>query len=108
MAEAVFPIFEWMEISAAIRADDYSDFGSASSPRLGVAIAVPGYEQLRFRASGVKASEPRTCLTFTEQPPSQHLEEQTSGPVSKVVRTLSFTSVRYIHWIEPEPRRRRV
>ena len=51
MAEAVFPVTEWMEISAAIRADDYSDFGSASSPRLGVAVAVPGYEQLRFRAS---------------------------------------------------------
>ena len=51
MAEAVFPVFDWMEISAAIRADDYSDFGSASSPRLGVAVAVPGYEQLRFRAS---------------------------------------------------------
>ena len=51
MVEGVFPIFEWMELSAAFRADDYSDFGSASSPRLGVNIAVPGYEQLRFRAS---------------------------------------------------------
>ena len=51
MVEGVFPIFEWMELSAAFRADDYSDFGSASSPRVGVNIAVPGYEQLRFRAS---------------------------------------------------------
>jgi iron complex outermembrane receptor protein len=51
MAEAVFPILEWMEVSAAVRADDYSDFGSATSPRLGINVAVPGYEQLRFRAS---------------------------------------------------------
>ena len=51
MVEGVFPVLEWMELSAAFRADDYSDFGSASSPRLGVNIAVPGYEQLRFRAS---------------------------------------------------------
>ena len=51
MVEGVFPILDWMEISAAFRADDYSDFGNATSPRLGVNLAIPGYEQLRFRAS---------------------------------------------------------
>jgi len=51
MIEGVFPIFEWMELSAAFRADDYSDFGNATSPRVGVNMAIPGYEQLRFRAS---------------------------------------------------------
>jgi len=51
MIEGVFPIFEWMELSAAFRADDYSDFGNATSPRVGINMAIPGYEQLRFRAS---------------------------------------------------------
>jgi len=51
MAEGVFPVLDWMEISAAFRADDYSDFGNATSPRLGVNLAIPGYEQLRLRAS---------------------------------------------------------
>jgi iron complex outermembrane receptor protein len=51
MAEGVFPVLDWMEISAAFRADDYSDFGNATSPRLGVNVAIPGYEQLRLRAS---------------------------------------------------------
>ena len=51
MIEGVFPILDWMELSAAFRADDYSDFGNATSPRLGINIAIPGYEQLRLRAS---------------------------------------------------------
>jgi len=51
MVEGIFPILDWMEISAAFRADDYSDFGNATSPRVGINVAVPGYEQLRFRAS---------------------------------------------------------
>ena len=51
MIEAVAPVFEWLELSAAMRWDDYSDFGNATSPRLGLNAAVPGYEQLRFRAS---------------------------------------------------------
>jgi iron complex outermembrane receptor protein len=51
MVEGVFPILDWMELSAAFRADDYSDFGNATSPRLGINVAIPGYEQLRLRAS---------------------------------------------------------
>ena len=51
MVEGVFPVLDWMEISAAFRADDYSDFGNATSPRVGINVAIPGYEQLRFRAS---------------------------------------------------------
>ena len=51
MIEGVFPILDWMELSAAFRADDYSDFGNATSPRVGINIAIPGYEQLRLRAS---------------------------------------------------------
>ena len=51
MIEGVFPILDWMELSAAFRADDYSDFGNATSPRVGINVAIPGYEQLRFRAS---------------------------------------------------------
>ena len=51
MVETVFPVLDWMEVSAAFRADDYSDFGNATSPRVGINIAIPGYEQLRLRAS---------------------------------------------------------
>ena len=51
MIEGVFPILDWMELSAAFRADDYSDFGNATSPRVGINVAIPGYEQLRLRAS---------------------------------------------------------
>ena len=50
-AEAILPVYDWLELSAAIRTDDYSDFGSATSPRVGVAVTVPGYEQVRLHAS---------------------------------------------------------
>ena len=40
-----------LEISAAVRYDDYSDFGTATSPRIGVNYVIPGYEQVRMFAS---------------------------------------------------------
>ena len=50
-AEAIFPVTDWLEIDAAIRYDDYSDFGSATSPRIGAIMEIPGYEQVKFKAS---------------------------------------------------------
>ncbi|HIG60411.1 MAG TPA: TonB-dependent receptor [Gammaproteobacteria bacterium] len=50
-AEAVFPVTDWLEIDAAVRVDNYSDFGNATSPRIGAAMKVPGYEQIALRAS---------------------------------------------------------
>jgi iron complex outermembrane receptor protein len=49
--EAVFPVTDWLEIDAAVRADNYSDFGNATSPRIGAAMKIPGYEQIALRAS---------------------------------------------------------
>ena len=49
--EAVFPVTDWLEIDAAVRADNYSDFGNATSPRIGAAMRIPGYEQIALRAS---------------------------------------------------------
>ena len=49
--EAVFPVTDWLEIDAAVRADSYSDFGDATSPRIGAAMRIPGYEQIALRAS---------------------------------------------------------
>ena len=49
--EAVFPVTDWLEIDAAVRADNYSDFGDATSPRIGAAMRIPGYEQIALRAS---------------------------------------------------------
>jgi len=50
-AEAIFPITDWLEIDAAVRYDDYSDFGSATSPRLGGIFRIPGVDSLTFKAS---------------------------------------------------------
>jgi len=49
--EAVFPVMDWLEIDVAVRADSYSDFGDATSPRIGAAMTIPGYEQIKLRAS---------------------------------------------------------
>jgi iron complex outermembrane receptor protein len=50
-AEAIFPVTDWMEIDAAVRYDDYSDFGDAVSPRLGITARVPGIEGLTLKTS---------------------------------------------------------
>jgi iron complex outermembrane receptor protein len=39
-AEAIFPVTDWLDIDAAVRYDDYSDFGSAVSPRLGATFTM--------------------------------------------------------------------
>ncbi|MFC1702361.1 TonB-dependent receptor plug domain-containing protein [Pseudomonadota bacterium] len=50
-AEAIFPVTDWLELDAAVRYDDYSDFGSTISPRLGAIMNFPGYEALTLKAS---------------------------------------------------------
>jgi len=49
--EAIFPVTDWLEIDAAVRYDDYSDFGSAVSPRVGAIVQVPGIDGLLLKAS---------------------------------------------------------
>ncbi|MDX2427470.1 MAG: TonB-dependent receptor [Xanthomonadales bacterium] len=49
--EAIFPIAEWMELDTALRYDNYSDFGSAWSPRIGAIMHIPSYEPLTFKVS---------------------------------------------------------
>lgn len=39
-AEAIFPVNDWLEIDAAIRYDDYDDFGKATSPRIGATFTM--------------------------------------------------------------------
>jgi iron complex outermembrane receptor protein len=50
-AEAILPVFNWWEIDLAVRYDDYSDFGSETSPRVGTVFNIPGFEDLKFKAS---------------------------------------------------------
>jgi iron complex outermembrane receptor protein len=50
-AEAIFPITDWAEIDGALRYDDYSDFGSATTWRLGGLMNIPSYDRLKFKAS---------------------------------------------------------
>lgn len=50
-AEAIFPVTDWLELDAAFRYDDYSDFGSATSPRIGGIVHLPSYDRLKFKAS---------------------------------------------------------
>ena len=49
--ESIFPVTDWLELDAAVRYDDYSDFGSTISPRLGAIMNFPGYEALTLKAS---------------------------------------------------------
>ena len=66
MVEGVFPILDWMELSAAFRADDYSDFGNATSPRVGINVAITGLRAACDSAlHGVKASVLPTCRICT-------------------------------------------
>jgi len=47
--EAIIPIIDGVEIDAAVRYDDYSDFGSATSPRVGAVVSL--IDGLTFKAS---------------------------------------------------------
>jgi iron complex outermembrane receptor protein len=49
--EAIMPVTEWLELDFAIRYDDYSDFGDATSPRLGAIFRPTGLDRLTFKAS---------------------------------------------------------
>lgn len=49
--ETIFPITDWLEVDVAVRFDDYSDFGSATSPRIGAIVQVPGIDGLLLKAS---------------------------------------------------------
>jgi len=49
--ETILPVADWMEIDGAIRYDNYSDFGTAWSPRVGAIFHIPSYEPLTFKAS---------------------------------------------------------
>ena len=67
-AEAIFPIQTWFEVDAALRHDNYSDFGSATSPRIGVTMWIPGFEQLKLKASwgkGFRAPDLSTLYGVT-------------------------------------------
>ena len=48
-AETVLPVTDWVTVDAAIRYDDYNDFGSAVSPRLGATFNL--FEDLTIKAS---------------------------------------------------------
>jgi iron complex outermembrane receptor protein len=50
-AEAIFPVTDYLEIDAALRYDEYSDFGNATSPRVGATLEVPGVDGLIIKAS---------------------------------------------------------
>ena len=49
--EAIFPVTDYLELDAAIRYDEYSDFGNATSPRVGATMEVPGVDGLILKAS---------------------------------------------------------
>ena len=49
--EIILPVTDWLEIDGAVRYDDYSDFGSATSPRIGAILNFPGFEALTLKAS---------------------------------------------------------
>ena len=50
-SEFIFPVTDWLEIDAALRYDNYSDFGTAWSPRIGAIIQIPSLDTLRFKGS---------------------------------------------------------
>ncbi|MEK6241849.1 MAG: TonB-dependent receptor, partial [Escherichia coli] len=50
-SEFIFPVTDWLEIDAALRYDNYSDFGSAWSPRVGAIVQIPSLDTLRFKGS---------------------------------------------------------
>ena len=70
-AEAVFPVLDDLELQAALRHDDYSDFGSTTNPRIG--LMWRAMDGLSFRASwseGFRApSIPEIGLGATEESP---------------------------------------
>jgi iron complex outermembrane receptor protein len=76
--EALFPLMDNLELTAAIRHDDYSDFGSATSPK--VALRFQPLEELTLRASwgegfrapplNILAAQPAFSATDVVHPPT--------------------------------------
>ena len=50
-AETILPVTDWMEIDAAVRYDQYSDVGSAITPRVGATAQIPQFPAITLRAS---------------------------------------------------------
>jgi iron complex outermembrane receptor protein len=65
-AEAVFPIMDELEVTAALRYDDYSDYGSDVSPKLSVRYNPT--DELVLRASWGKGFRAPTLDILTQAP----------------------------------------
>jgi iron complex outermembrane recepter protein len=69
--EVTAPVQKWLELSAALRTDRYSDYGSSTTPRLGVKVkplnnlALRGSYSESFRAPGPTESGNSSSLGFT-------------------------------------------
>ena len=70
-AELNAPLFKWLELSAAVRRDDYSDVGVSTTPKYGIKIKPIDQVALRasyseaFRAPGPTESGNSSSLGFT-------------------------------------------
>ena len=84
-AEAIFPITDWLEIDAALRFDDYSDFGNATSPRIGGVMTIPQFDAVTLRLSwgeGFRApdlSDMYGLTSFSASPATDYYGCQLSG-----------------------------
>jgi iron complex outermembrane recepter protein len=69
--EVTAPLTKWLQVDAAVRTDRYSDYGSSTTPRLGVkikpieALAIRGSYSESFRAPGPTESGNSSSLGFT-------------------------------------------
>jgi iron complex outermembrane recepter protein len=69
--EVTAPVAKWAEINAAVRTDRYSDYGSSTTPRLGIKIkpidqlALRGSYSESFRAPGPAENGNSSTLGFT-------------------------------------------
>ncbi len=69
--EVTAPVTKWLELSAAVRTDRYSDYGSSTTPRVGFKLkptdqlAVRGSYGESFRAPGPTESGNSSSLGFT-------------------------------------------
>jgi iron complex outermembrane recepter protein len=65
-AEVYAPIWKNLEVTAAVRFDDYSDFGTTTNPKVGIKwtalpqLVLRGTYQTAFRAPGLYESRPST------------------------------------------------
>ena len=70
-AEVTAPVAKWLELSAAVRTDRYSDYGSSTTPKVGFKLkpidqlAIRGTYAEAFRAPGPTESGNSSSLGFT-------------------------------------------